>query len=57
MVYLVRDFLEAVQGSDVIQRVYGRGQTSMETEDLRRTEVRGHCLTQIGNVDEQDIFK
>lgn len=40
-VYLMRNFLQAVKSSYMIQGIYGRRQASVETEDLRgRGEVR-----------------
>ena len=40
-IYFVRNFLQAIQRSDVVQCVYGGRQPAMETEDLHTmTSVR-----------------
>lgn len=36
---LMWDFLDAVQGSNVIQRIDGRRQSSMETENLQEKNL------------------
>lgn len=48
---LVRDFLNTVQGSDVVERVDGRAQPTMQTKDLVLNEsCEGEVVEEVGEV-------
>lgn len=48
---LMRDFLDAVQGADVVESIDGRAQPTVETEDLVLNESsEGEVVKEVGEV-------